>query len=206
MQMLSCKPTQKYATDLSYKLIKNTMMTRRPGSYQRDQGVWIKAGKSHCWGLKTQFPWQKTPMRLSLPLTHPWCMWLLGWKQKMHPHISNWGRWTLHVLPVAWRMYRASIKSKDKDKCCFNILIFIWLQGECQNCVIRRAGFNVIIIIATHALILRAGPDRSLKPCDLHPVASHPVKRNASYFIPKQPAPLFAHPGVSEEIQLGGSQ
>ena len=115
---------------------------------------------------------------------------------------------TCSAMAVAWRMYRAWIKSKDKDKCCFNILIFIWLQGECQNCVIRRAGFNVIIIIATHALILRAGPDRSLKPCDLHPVATHPMKRNASYFIPKQQAPLFArtHPGVSEEIQLGGSQ
>ena len=78
---------------------------------------------------------------------------------------------TCSAMAVAWRMYRAWIKSKDKDKCCFNILIFIWLQGECQNCVIRRAGFNVIIIIATHALILRAGPDRSLKPYDLHPVA-----------------------------------
>ena len=81
---------------------------------------------------------------------------------------------TCSAMAVAWRMYRAWIKSKDKDKCCFNILIFIWLQGECQNCVIRRAGFNVIIIIATHALILRAGPDRSLKPYDLHPVATHP--------------------------------
>ena len=205
MQMLSCKPTQKYATDLLYKLMKKTMMTRRAGSYQRDQGVWIKAGKSHCWGLKTQFPWQKTPMRLSLPLTHPWCMWLLGWKQKMHPHISNWGRWTLHVLP--WQLLDECTELELNPKTKTSIAsIFIWLQGECQNCVIRRAGFNVIIIIATHALILRAGPDRSLKPSDLHPVATHPVKRNASYFIRKQPAPLFAHPGVSEEIQLGGSQ
>ena len=115
---------------------------------------------------------------------------------------------TCSVMAVAWRMYRAWIESKDKDKCCFNILIFIWLQGECQNCVIRRAGFNVIIIIATHALILRAGPDRSLKPYDLHPVAPTLWKemRATLFQNSKHHSLPRTHPGVSEEIQLGGSQ
>ena len=39
-------------------------------AYQLAQCVWIKAGKSYCWRLKSQFPWQKTPMRFNSPLLH----------------------------------------------------------------------------------------------------------------------------------------
>ena len=44
-------------------------------AYQLAQCVWIKAGKSYCWRLKSQFPWQKTPMRFNSPpyYTYLWC-------------------------------------------------------------------------------------------------------------------------------------
>ena len=42
-------------------------------AYQLAQCVWIKAGKSYCWRLKSQFPWQKTPMRFNSPPTTHIC-------------------------------------------------------------------------------------------------------------------------------------
>ena len=42
-------------------------------AYQLAQCVWIKAGKSYCWRLKSQFPWQKSPMRFNSPLTTHIC-------------------------------------------------------------------------------------------------------------------------------------